>query len=324
MVQLYLYSKLLASIVLFIYGLRLLSYNLLEVFELPLFRLFRDSKGSSYKSMLKGFALGAPSLECHKLTSSVGGMVQAGLLSQRHALVVTSFGQIFSVFGLVLALLIPLDKGIVMMGFAIVPLLLARGKWEEVFRNLAFVLIGIGIISFAQALMYEGVLVIQQHHEIIRFLNNSVIVSVISGTIIGFLCLLIFEKDTILLVLFFKLGILFPHDQHVFLVALSIPIIGCSLGFWPLANKSNIYGKRFFKVLILSEVVLLAFFIPIMLRFPEIFSNPLVFIFLVISFRFIKYLAIISAHSFLSKIALKLFPQQGHRENFQLGVLGDS
>ncbi|MCP4912026.1 MAG: hypothetical protein GY909_02815 [Oligoflexia bacterium] len=318
------YSKLLASVVLFIFGLRILSFNLLEVFEIPLFRLFRDPKGSTPKAMLKGLSLGAPSLEGHKLISSVGGMVQAGLLSQRHALVVTTFGQIFSLFGLILALFVPMEKGIVMLGLGFLPLILARGKWEEVFRNLAFVLIGIGLISLASGLLNEGILILQSHQELISSFNSSFILSVVTGIILSFLTLLVLEKDTILLVIFFKLGLLFPNENLIFLVALAIPILGSSLGYWPLANKSNIYGKRFFKVLILFEVVLIALVIPALIRYPEIFYSPVRFLLLVLSLRVTKFVLLLIFQPILNRVSLKLFPQQGHRENFQLGVLGDS
>ncbi|MBC99384.1 MAG: hypothetical protein CME63_16695 [Halobacteriovoraceae bacterium] len=227
-------------------GIQLVSNNLLELAEIPIFSLLRPLREKDNKTFFKGMLVSALSGSTLTSISTLIGLVNAGLVKVRAGFLFMAGSHIGPLALLFLYSFLGFRSALVFLSMAMIAQFLVRSQYGHWFQNTFGLLFGLGLVSLGRYFLMDGLTFFSGVDQ--QFLGSITdgpyALSLLTGIVVGSLLSYIFRSSVVALLLlmivrdsaFFSLGLLFPA------------VIGVhALGFFPifqLSKRGNIFSHR--------------------------------------------------------------------------------
>lgn len=231
---------------LIVLGIQNASSHLLELAELPLFHLFKPSSGKESKSFFKGILVSALTGSTLTSVSTLLGLVNAGLIRVKSALLFMAGAHLGPLVLLFLLNFLALREALFFLSFALLNQLFRRFKKGQIFQKVFGLVLGLGLVALGRHFLGQG---LSFYHGVDEALFGSLyeatfVLSLLTGLILGgFLCLLFRSSLIAMLVV-----ILVRDGQGMNMVILLSTVIGIhALNFWPiyrLGVRGNAFATR--------------------------------------------------------------------------------
>jgi phosphate:Na+ symporter len=311
---------------LMIYGLNLVGNNILELGEVPLYRLLKNIKEKDPSTFLKGFYVSALSGSTLTANATLLGLVNAGQVRLRGALLYISGAQLGPLVLLLLISFLTFPTGMLFLSASFIVQWLSRGEWEDLFQNTLQLLFGIGLLSLGNYFFGEGMLYLAGLDQRLLAIVPPFLFSGI-GFLVGALLAWPMRSSVVSLLI-----LMMARDQGSFQMAFLMPAVlglhtmtGIPLG--RMALRGNIHSKRVGHsqaiLTLLGLIVGLIFLILVPGLSNTQGEGYLLFIFFLF-FRLISSLLFAFLNKPIEKMIKRWRPGNEHPEAFNLEVLGTS
>jgi len=227
-------------------GIQLVSNNLLELAEVPIFSFLRPLREKDNKTLFKGILVSALSGSTLTSVSTLIGLVNAGLVKVRAGFLFMAGSHIGPLILLSIYSFLGLRSALIFLSLAMFAQLLVRSRFGHWFQNTYGLLFGFGLVSLGHYFLMDGLTFFSGSdlHFLASITDGPYVLSMITGIFVGGLLSYLFNSSVVVILLlmiirdssFFSLGLLFPA------------VIGVhALGFLPsfqLSKHGNIYSHR--------------------------------------------------------------------------------
>ncbi len=307
-------------------GIQLVSNNLLELAEVPIFSLLSPLREKDNKTFFKGILVSALSGSTLTSTSTLIGLVNAGLVKVRAGFLFMAGSHLGPIVLLFIYSYLGFRSALVFLSLAMVAQFLVRSRFGHWFQNTFGLLFGLGLVSLGRYFLMDGLTFFSGLDQ--QFLGSITdgpyALSLLTGIVVGSLLTYIFKSSVVAILLlmiirdsaFFSLGLLFPA------------VIGVhALGFFPnyqLSKRGNIFSHRvaiaqfFISLIGLGAGALILFVIPWNLQTGTGSHLLYFFIILRVSSVLIFLLLLTPLRNFIKKG----WPEKTHRPPNELAQLG--
>ena len=310
-------------------GLHLLSNNLLELAEVLIYRLFKNQDDSSGTSLAKGILVSTLCGSTNVANSTLLGLVNAGLVKLRSALLYLSGAHLGPLIWLALVSFISFNTSLVFLSISLLTYFLSRGQWGKWFHNSYGLFLGIGLIGIGKYFFKDGLRMLGEfEHTIISggAQSSPLLVTMITGFIVGSFLAWIFKSSTITMILlmvaraygYFDLGFILP----------AVVGVHCTT-FWPIrqmAKRGNVHAQRLAKgqeIFSLLGLILglgsLFFF-----NFKTEFNAEWIIFYFFLALRISNVIVFSLLIRTIRRLLHQWYPDRGHKESYELDVLGRS
>jgi len=227
-------------------GIQLVSNNLLELAEFPIFSLLKPLREKENKTFFKGMLVSALSGSTLTSISTLIGLVNAGLVKMRASFLFMAGSHLGPIGLLLIYSLLGFRCALVFLSLAMVAQFLVRSQYGHWFQNTFGLLFGLGLVSLGRYFLMDGLTFFSGVDQ--QFLGSITdgpyALSLLTGIVVGSLLSYVFRSSVMAILLlmivrdsaFFSLGLLFPA------------VIGVhALGFFPiyqLSKRGNVFSHR--------------------------------------------------------------------------------
>ncbi len=251
-------------------GIQLVSNNLLELAEIPIFSLLRPLKEKDNKTFFKGMLVSALSGSTLTSITTLIGLVNAGLVKVRAGFLFMAGSHLGPIALLIIYSFLGFRSALIFLSLAMVAQLLVRSEYGHWFQNTFGLLFGLGLVSLGRYFLMDGLTFFSGIDQ--QFLGSITdgpyALSMLTGIVVGAILSYLFRSSVVAILLlmivrdsaFFSLGLLFPA------------VIGVhALGFFPvyqLSKRGNIFshrvaiGQAFISLIGLGAGALILFAVP--------------------------------------------------------------
>jgi phosphate:Na+ symporter len=227
-------------------GIQLVSNNLLELAEFPIFSLLKPLREKDNKTFFKGLMVSALSGSTLTTISTLIGLVNAGLVKVRAGFLFMAGSHLGPIVLLIFYSFLGFRSALVFLSLAMITQFLVRTQYGHWFQNTFGLLFGLGLVSLGRYFLMDGLTFFSGLDQ--QFLGSLTdgpyALSLLTGIVVGSILSYAFRSSVIAILLlmvvrdsaFFSLGLLYPAVVGVH-----------ALGFFPsynLSKEGNVYSHR--------------------------------------------------------------------------------
>ncbi len=240
------YASIAVGCILIVSGIQSVSTHLLELAEIPLFHLFKPTKGKERLSFFKGILVSALTGSTLVTVSTLLGLVNAGLIRVKSALLFLAGAHLGPLILLFFLNFLSLKEALFLLSSALVIYIFKR-FFKMVFFEKSFGLIfGLGLVALGRHFLTEGL----AYHQGVGpsffgiLYDAPLVLSLVTGVGLGGLLCLIFRSSLVAMLIV----ILLRDSLGISMGLLLATVIGVhTLNFMPiyrLGLRGNTYACR--------------------------------------------------------------------------------
>lgn len=307
-------------------GIQLVSNNLLELAEVPIFSLLRPLKEKDNKTLFKGMLVSALSGSTLTSVSTLIGLVNAGLVKVRAGFLFMAGSHLGPLLLLSIYSFLGFRSALIFLSLAMVAQFLVRSRFGHWFQNTFGLLFGLGLVSLGRYFLMDGLTFFSGVDQ--QFLGSITdgpyALSLLTGILVGSLLSYLFKSSVVAMLL-----LMIIRDSAFFSLGLLLPaVIGVhALGFFPsyqLSKRGNVYSHRvaigqfFISFIGLGAGALILLFVPWNMQTGTGVNILYFFILLRVTSVVIFLLFLTPLRSFIKKA----WPEKSHHQPNELTQLG--
>ena len=324
--ELYFILTIIAGCALLVAGVQLISNNLLELFEKPIYKMIRIVREDQNITFFKGMFFSTISASSLVASTTLLNLVNAGLIKHRAANLFLAGANIGPFLLLGIVIFLNLKLGLVFLSLSIFAQIFVHSGFGKWFQNAQRFLFGLGLVCLAKHFLTDGVRIINGANQGIlgNITSGPFILSFITGLFFGALICFLLRSSLLTILLFMVV-----RDGAIISFSLLLPaIIGAhAIGFVhvrKMAELGNVYSKR----LATSQFVisLIGFAVGLVcLYFSSYIPSTASGLYVVIIFALLRFVSILLFIFFLApitKVIFYLHPKTNYPDTYELNQLG--
>jgi Na+/phosphate symporter len=326
--ELYFLLTIAAGCSLLIVGIKMVSNNLLELVEVPIFNMIGSVRDHHHKTFFKGIFFSMISGSSLIASTTLLNLVNAGLMRSRAALLFLAGANLGPFLLLSLVIFLNLKVGLFFLSLSLVAQTLARTRIAHSARSLQRFLFGVGLICLAKYFLTDGIRIITGMNQ--TFLSSlsdgPFILCLFSGLFIGAL-LSYTLRSTLLSIL---LLMVIRDGTYISLTLLLPAVLGVHgvsfVAVRKISERGNIHAKRLgFGQMLLSLIGLIVGLI-LLITLPD-FPYRGSSLYIIGFFALLRFVSVMTFAAFVDPINRFIkarIPDRAFREDFELEQLGHS
>lgn len=324
--ELYFIFSVIAGCALLLVGIQHVSGALLELFEMPVYRMVRKVRPDDRSSFFKGIFFSMVSASSLISSTTLLNLVNAGLMRLSPAYLFLAGANLGPFLLLSIVVFFNLKVGLVFLAISLVTIAMSRSPMGKWFRNMHRLFLGLGLICLAKHFLGDGIRIVSSINQgsLVYFTEGPFILSLLSGLFFGALVCYLLRSSLLTILLFMVV-----RDGAFVSFYLLIPaVIGAhAISFVQvkkMADLGNVYAKRLaYGQAMMSVIGLFAGVIGIMFidRLPQGASSFYV-ILAFASLRLISVLTFVILLGPISRFIHTLLPDSDYPDQFELSQLG--
>ena len=244
--EIYFVLTIVAGCALLVAGVQLISNNLLELFEKPIYKMIRVVREDQNITFFKGMFFSTISGSSLVASTTLLNLVNAGLIKLRAANLFLAGANIGPFILLGLVIFLNLKLGLVFLSLSIFAQIFVRSRFGKWFQNAQRFLFGLGLICLAKHFLTDGVRIINGANQGIlgNITSGPFLLSFLTGLFFGALICYLLRSSLLTILLFMVV-----RDGAIISFSLLLPaVIGAhAIGFVhvrKMAELGNVYSKR--------------------------------------------------------------------------------
>lgn len=326
--EFYFILTIVAGCALLVAGVQLISNNLLELFEKPIYKMIRIVREDQNITFFKGMFFSTISASSLVASTTLLNLVNAGLIKLRAANLFLAGANIGPFILLGLVIFLNLKLGLIFLSLSILAQIFVHSRFGKWFQNAQRFLFGLGLICLAKHFLTDGVRIINGANQGIlgNITSGPFLLSFITGLFFGALICYLLRSSLLTILLFMVV-----RDSAIISFSLLLPaVIGAhSIGFVhvkKMAELGNIYAQRLAASQLALSIIGLVLGL-FCLYFENYIPSTGDGLFIVLFFALLRFASVLIFICFLApitKIIHYFYPKESYPDTYKLNQLGKS
>jgi len=324
--ELYFIFSIIAGCTLLLVGIQNVSGALLEIFEMPVYRMVRRVQPDDRSSFFKGIFFSMVSASSLISSTTLLNLVNAGLMRLSPAYLFLAGANLGPFLLLSIVIFLGLKVGLVFLTGSLLATALSRSMKGTWFHDLHRLFLGLGLICLAKHFMGDGIQIVSNLNQgaLVYFTEGPFVLSVLSGLFFGALICSLLRSSLLSILLFMVI-----RDGAFVSFYLLLPaVIGVhAISFVQvkkMADRGNLYAKRLsYGQAMMSLIGLIAGLMGLV--FIEHVPAGGSSVYIVLTFALLRLMSVFLFVLFLSplnRFIHFLLPDRDYPDQFELSQLG--